>query len=527
MSSTDGAPAAATPAVVPESIAREAMIAWYRGEFAAANAIIDALCGHLMQLADDGSEYEGVFLAIHRRRMNWLPVLHMQKYFSIADVAAELRQVGLKRPPPPSPSPPIVAVDGGEEIKSGFPTEIDEGETENPSPDSPDQKVLEGSQSSNPSSDNLQSLCSDHDDCTTRPTRIKTSRGFIAKEPVKGHMVNVVKGLKLYEDVFTDSELRKLVEFINELRLAGQRGDLSGETFVCFNQQLKGNRKEMIQLGVPIFQSADESTGHIEPLPSVLQGVIDHLVQWHLIPESRKPNSCIINFFDEDECSQPYFKPPHLDLPISTLLLSDTDMAFGRVIVSDPQGNFRGSLMLSLKEGSLLVMRGNSADMARHVICPSSNRRVAVTFVRVRPSSAIAISQPEAPLASGAMTVWQPPPPGRMMMIPYKMPNMNSLSYFGAQPMDVVPGWGPTSTMFMLPPTMTRPIVMGGSTKRVSEQGGTGVFLPWAMNPPNKKYTKHLPPRIQRGRQQQKHNHKHHHHHHQMLPTSPSEAAAA
>ncbi|KAK1278921.1 hypothetical protein QJS04_geneDACA003314 [Acorus gramineus] len=478
MSSTDGTPAAATtPAVVPESIAREAMIAWYRGEFAAANAIIDALCGHLMQLATDGSEYEGVFLAIHRRRMNWLPVLHMQKYFSIADVAAELRQVGMKRPQPP----PIVAVDGGEEIKSGFPTEIDEGETENPSPDSPDQKV------------------------------------------------NVVKGLKLYEEVFTDSELRKLVEFINELRLAGQRGDLSGETFVCFNQQLKGNRKEMIQLGVPIFQSADESTGHIEPLPSVLQGVIDHLVQWNLIPESRKPNSCIINFFDEDECSQPYFKPPHLDLPISTLLLSDTDMAFGRVIVSDPQGNFRGSLMLSLKEGSLLVMRGNSADMARHVICPSSNRRVAVTFVRVRPSSAIAISQPEAPLASGAMTVWQPPPPGRMMMIPYKMPNMNSLSYFGAQPMDVVPGWGPTSTMFMLPPTMTRPIIMGGSTKKVSERGGTGVFLPWAVNPPNKKYTKHLPPRIQRGRQQQKHNHKHHHYHHQMLPTlpSPSEAAAA
>jgi Na+/H+ antiporter NhaD/arsenite permease-like protein len=39
--------------------------------------------------------------------------------------------------------------------------------------------------------------------------------------------------------------------------------------------------------------------GHIEPIPVVLQAVIDHLVLWRLIPESRKPNSVIINFFDE------------------------------------------------------------------------------------------------------------------------------------------------------------------------------------------------------------------------------------
>lgn len=40
--------------------------------------------------------------------------------------------------------------------------------------------------------------------------------------------VNVVKGLKVYEDIFTDPELFKLSEFINELRLAGHRGELSG-----------------------------------------------------------------------------------------------------------------------------------------------------------------------------------------------------------------------------------------------------------------------------------------------------------
>jgi alkylated DNA repair protein alkB family protein 5 len=38
-----------------------------------------------------------------------------------------------------------------------------------------------------------------------------------------------VKGLKLYEDIFTDSELCKLNDFVNEFRAAGQNGELSGD----------------------------------------------------------------------------------------------------------------------------------------------------------------------------------------------------------------------------------------------------------------------------------------------------------
>ncbi|GAB2281365.1 hypothetical protein Dimus_015961 [Dionaea muscipula] len=80
-----------------EIAAKDAIIVWYRGEFAAANAIIDALCTHLSQLnsiqSPPSSEYEAVFTAIHRRRLNWIPVLQMQKYFSIADVAVELQKV--------------------------------------------------------------------------------------------------------------------------------------------------------------------------------------------------------------------------------------------------------------------------------------------------------------------------------------------------------------------------------------------------------------------------------------------------
>ena len=65
----------------------------------AANAIINALCAHLTQLAGAevrgvmSSEYDAVFAEIHRWRLNQILVLQMQKYHSITDVAVKLRQV--------------------------------------------------------------------------------------------------------------------------------------------------------------------------------------------------------------------------------------------------------------------------------------------------------------------------------------------------------------------------------------------------------------------------------------------------
>lgn len=92
-------PMQSAPMMVSDSFAKDAIISWFRGEFAAANAIIDALCGHLAHLTAAGvvSDYDSSFAAIHRRRMNWIPVIQMQKYHSIAEVAVELRKVAEKR----------------------------------------------------------------------------------------------------------------------------------------------------------------------------------------------------------------------------------------------------------------------------------------------------------------------------------------------------------------------------------------------------------------------------------------------
>lgn len=493
--------------MMSDGFAKDAIIAWFRGEFAAANAIIDALCGHLAQLEGGSSEYESVFASIHRRRLNWIPILQMQKYFSIADVTLELRRVAEKK------------VKGDDDVKSdekmkdfvnveeksgevfeksstgsvecGGGEVIDEVSMRD---DSLESEITDtGSQELHPTLDNVD-LCSSHEDCEARRALIKMTKGFTAKEHVKGHMVNVVRGLKLYEDIFTDSELSKLNDLVNELRAAGHNGELSGETYILYNQQTKGKKRELIQFGAPIFghikeeATGQDEDGHIEPIPTLLQGVIDHLIQWHLISENRKPNSCIINFFDEGEYSQPFLKPPHLEQPISTILLAESTMAFGRSLVSDADGNYKGPLMLSLKEGSLLVMRGNSSDMARHVMCQSPNKRVSITFFRVRSNTNQNDSSTIPPLTR-AMTLWQPSVPNS-----FTIPNGAMNGYEAT--MDMMPKWGVLRTPVVMLAAPVHPMVL--SPRRSPNGSGTGVFLPWAVG--SRKPAKHLPPRAQKGR---------------------------
>ncbi|KAF5820495.1 putative alpha-ketoglutarate-dependent dioxygenase AlkB-like superfamily [Helianthus annuus] len=496
----------ATAAVMPEAFAKDAIISWFRGEFAAANAIIDALCGHLSQFEGGKGEYESVFSAIHRRRLNWIPILQMQKYYSIADVTMELQKVVEEKMKLKQVEKKIVVeeVENKGEISemdsvyididknNGGEVVDDDSNKDNHSPKS---GITDAGLQEVQSAGESVEICSNEEDWEARRAEIKMTKGFIAKESVKGHMVNVVRGLKMYEDILNATELSKMTEYVTELRVAGQNGELSGETFIMYNQQSKAIKRELIQFGAPIFgQIKDEATNNksqesnIEPIPAPLEGVIDHLIQFHLISENRRPNSCIINFFDEGEFSQPFLKPPHLEQPIATLVLSDSTMAFGRTLVCDNDGNYKGPLMLSLKEGSLLVMRGNSADMARHVMCQSPTKRISVSFFKVRMDTYDKNLAPKDPM-SGAMTLWQP-----SLTTPLMTP-ITTGPLDGYDAIHVLPKWGAIRSPQLLMLAPVRPMVM--SPRRLP-RGGTGVFLPW--NGGSKKPNKHLPPRAQRGR---------------------------
>ena len=120
--------------------------------------------------------------------------------------------------------------------------------------------------------------------------------------------------------------------------------------------------------------------------------------------------------------------------------------------------------------------------MARHVMCPSPNRRVSITFFRVKPDS----NQCHPPPMATAMTLWQP-----SIASPYSLPN-GALSSYDA--MDMMPKWG----VLRAPMVMLTPVAPVVSNSSKHPHGGTGVFLPW--NVPSRKPPKHLPPRAQKGR---------------------------
>lgn len=75
---------------------RDGLISWLRGEFAASNAMIDAMCHHLKMIGEPG-EYDGVIACIQHRRSNWNSILHMQHYFSVNEVLCALQQVGWRK----------------------------------------------------------------------------------------------------------------------------------------------------------------------------------------------------------------------------------------------------------------------------------------------------------------------------------------------------------------------------------------------------------------------------------------------
>ncbi|KAH6773941.1 hypothetical protein C2S51_012345, partial [Perilla frutescens var. frutescens] len=223
--------------------------------------------------------------------------------------------------------------------------------------------------------------------------------------------VNIAEGLKLYEDLFDDSEILKLNNLISDLRAAGKRGQLQGQTFVVSKRPMKGHGREMIQLGVPIADTPPEDEvaagskdPKIEPIPVLLQDVIERLLTENVV--SVKPDSAIIDIFNEGDHSQPHIWPQWFGRPVCVIFLTVCEMSFGKVIAVDTPGTYRGALKLSLSPGSIIAMEGRSADFARHAISSLQKQRILVTLAKSQSRKAIAGDYRFLAPSSN----WAPPP---------------------------------------------------------------------------------------------------------------------
>ncbi|KAL6505899.1 hypothetical protein OROHE_023278 [Orobanche hederae] len=437
---------------------REAFVMWLRGEFAAANAIIDALCHHLRAVGGPG-EYDGVIMSIQQRRCNWNPVLHMQQFFSVAEVVYSLQQVSWKR----QQQHRAVEFEGSGRIGGGGKDFRREGRGQRggtevhslggevngkdlnngygKSNSNVDEKLKgedkakvgekkEKKDSTALRQETVPRIVTRADDeavvsCHTDGSEIVIEekinlqlcpRTFVSTEICEGRPVNIAEGVKLYEDLFDDSEILKLGTLVNDLRASGRSGQLKGQAFVTLKRPMRGHGREIIQLGIPIADARpdDEAAAgaskdiKIEPIPELLQDVIEQLLTEKVV--SVKPDSIIIDFFNEGDYSQPYIWPHSFGKPVCVLFLTECEMSFGKVMSMDHPGHYRGALQLSLSPGSMLVVQGKSADFTRHAISSQRKQRIIITLVKSQPKKVNASDVHHFPPTQAPPSNWVPTP---------------------------------------------------------------------------------------------------------------------
>ncbi|KAL7149579.1 hypothetical protein ABFS83_05G050700 [Erythranthe nasuta] len=297
--------------------------------------------------------------------------------------------------------------------------------------------------------------------------------------------------MKLYENLLDDSEISKLNTLVNTLRASGRRGQLHGQTFIVSKRPMKGRGREFIQLGVPIADAPfeDESAARTnndlktEPIPALLQDAIDWLRTEQVV--SIKPDAAIIDIFNEGDYSQPHIIPHWFGKPVCVLFLTECEMSFGKIMAVDNPGDYRGALNLSLSPGSMLEMRGRSADFTRHAIPSTRKQRILITLVKSQPKRTATPAQPSSN--------WAPPqfrPPGPILpMAPQQhfvpVPTNGVLTpqqlppppANGMQPLFVPAPLAFSSPVALPPPSAGWPPARNPPPPRLPVPG-TGVFLP-------------------------------------------------
>ncbi|KAG2240768.1 hypothetical protein Bca52824_090513 [Brassica carinata] len=218
---------------------------------------------------------------------------------------------------------------------------------------------------------------------------VKRMKVFSCYEKVKGRRVDILDGLELHTGVFSAAEQKRIVDYVYELQEKGRKGELQERTFTAPHKWMRGKGRVTIQFGC-CYNYATDKTGNppgilqhgaVDPIPLLFKVIIRRLVGWHVLPPTCVPDSCIVNIYDEGDCI-----PPHIDnhdflRPFCTVsFLSECDILFGSNLKIDGPGEFSGSYSLPLPVGSVLVLKGNGADVAKHCVPAVPQKRISITF---------------------------------------------------------------------------------------------------------------------------------------------------
>lgn len=222
-----------------------------------------------------------------------------------------------------------------------------------------------------------------------RFTNVTRKKDYICLERVNGKFVNILDGLELHCGVFSAKEQKKIVDFVYELQEMGKNGKLKERTYSAPHKWMRGKGRVTIQFGC-CYNYATDRDGNppgilqnelVDPIPHLFKLAIKRLVKWHVLPPTCVPDSCIVNIYDEGDCI-----PPHIDnhdflRPFCTVsFLSECKIVFGTSLKVEGPGEFAGAFDIPLPVGSVLVLNGNGADVAKHCVPAVPTKRISITF---------------------------------------------------------------------------------------------------------------------------------------------------
>ncbi|KAF5207134.1 Rna demethylase alkbh9b [Thalictrum thalictroides] len=222
-----------------------------------------------------------------------------------------------------------------------------------------------------------------------RMSKVGRKKDFVCKETIKGRQINVLEGLELHTRVFDEKEQKQIVDFVYALQRMGRSRELRERTYSEPRKWMRGKGRVTMQFGCCYNYAVDKKGNppgimrdeEVDPIPTLFKSMIKKMVRWSILPPSCIPNSCIVNIYDEGDCI-----PPHIDhhdflRPFCTVsFLTESSILFGSNLKTVAPGEFSGSASIPLPVGSVLVLKGNGADVAKHCVPAVHGKRISITF---------------------------------------------------------------------------------------------------------------------------------------------------
>ncbi|KAK8942926.1 hypothetical protein KSP39_PZI009532 [Platanthera zijinensis] len=224
----------------------------------------------------------------------------------------------------------------------------------------------------------------EEEDEAVRLSKLGRKKDFKYMERVRGRLINVLEGLELHTGVFSAAEQRRIVNCIYDFQERGRKGQLRERTYSEPRKWMRGKGRVTMQFGCCYNYAMDKDGNppgiirdeEVDPIPPLLKQMIKRMVAWRVLSPTCVPNSCIVNIYDKDDCI-----PPHIDhhdflRPFCTVsFLSECNIVFGTELKIIGPGDFSGCASIPLPLGSVLILSGNGADVAKHCVPAVPARR--------------------------------------------------------------------------------------------------------------------------------------------------------